>query len=127
MAYAEVFDGVQKDELLGGNEVGIRLYNVKVGANAEIERGDLLCGASIGGAFSLVGSAADASKILTIAAEDYTADSLGGAVTAYSSGVFNRERVRFGAAAASLTADTFENEMRKQNLHLTSIKDLNKE
>lgn len=123
MAYAEVFDGVQRDELIGGSDVTIRLHNVPVGANAEIERGDLLCAESIGGAFSLVGSAADANKVLMIAAENYTADSLGGAVTAYESGVFNRERVKFGNEAASLTSAMFEQEMRKQNLILTSIQD----
>ena len=123
MAYAEVFEGVKRDELMGGSEIPVRLYNVNVGASAAIARGDLLCGTSMSGVFAPVGGASDASKILMIAAENYTADSLGGAVTAYSSGVFNREKISFGGSS-TLKIEEFEPELRKQNIHLTSLKEL---
>ena len=122
MAYAEVFEGVKRDELQGGCEVPVRIWNVNVGASAAISRGDLLCGTSMSGIFSVVGGASDASKILTIAATDLTADSLGGVAQVYSSGVFNREKITFGGNSA-LKVEDFEPELRRQNIHLTSIQE----
>ena len=120
MAYAEIFNGITRDELQAGHDIPVKLFNVNVGANAEIKRGDLLCATAMSGTFSLASSAADASKVLMIAANDYTADSVGGVTQAYTSGVFNRERIHIGA---SLTSDAFEPELRNQNIHLTSIQD----
>lgn len=116
-------DGIQRDELAGGGDgIPQEIWNVNVGASAVIERGMLLGGSSMGGEFSQVTSAADATKILGIAVENFTADAEHTVTQIYASGKFNRERIKLGGAS-TLTLEPFENEMRKQNLHVTSIQD----
>lgn len=122
MKYVEEVNGWEEDGLLGGLEFPVELYNVSVGSSASISRGDLLCGNSMSGVFDVVGGASDASKILAIAAEDFIADSLSTVTQAYFSGKFNREKLTFGGNS-SVDISAFESEMRKQNLHLTSLKD----
>ena len=122
MAYAEIFDGVIRDELQGGSEFPMELCNIAVGASATIERGTLLCGTSMSGVFEPVAGASDASKILMIAATDFTADSLNSVTTAYSSGVFNREKIKHGGGS-SFSLEPFELEMRRQNLHLRTLQE----
>lgn len=121
MAYVETVDGVIRDELLGGHEVPLELWNINVGASAVIERGMLLGASSPTGEFVLVNSSVDAAKCLVIASEDFTADSISGHVTqAFASGMFNREKIKLGGTSA-LTLEPFEQSMRMQNLHVTGI------
>lgn len=116
-------DGIERDELSGGPEAPLTVWNVNVGASAVIERGQLLCASSPTADFALVSSAGDASKVLGVAVADFTADADHTVTQIYSSGKFNRERIILGGDS-SLTLDTFENELRRQNIHLTSIKEL---
>lgn len=116
-------DGIDRDELSGGAEAPLTVWNVNVGASAVIERGQLLCADSPTDDFALVSSAGDASKVLGVAVSNFTADADHTVTQIYSSGKFNRERIILGGDS-SLTLDTFENELRRQNIHLTSIKDL---
>lgn len=116
-------DGIERDELSGGPEAPLTVWNVNVGASAVIERGQLLCASSPTADFALVSSAGDASKVLGVAVADFTADADHTVTQIYSSGKFNRERIILGGDS-SLTLDIFENEMRRQNIHLTSIKKL---
>lgn len=122
MAYVEVYDGVIRDELQGGEEFPIEICNVAVGLSAAIERGTLLCSSSMSGVFEPVAGASDASKILMIAASDFTADSLHSVMPAYSAGVFNREKIKHGGGS-SFSLEPFELEMRKQNLHLRTLQE----
>ena len=115
--YIEKYDGYEEDGLISV-AFPTSINNVKVAANASLSRGDLLCGESMSGIFGPVASNDDAAKILMIAAEDFVADSLNAVTSAYSAGEFNREKI--SCAGGSIT--DFEAEMRKQNLHLTSLK-----
>ena len=117
MKYYEEGVGFEEDALLGGTEFPTELYNVSISSGASIERGYLLCGSSMSGVFAPVGGASDASKILMIANEDFTATSLNAVTSAYASGRFNRSKI---TCAGGSIAD-FEAEMRKQNLHLTEV------
>lgn len=113
---------ISRDELQGGGDgIATELWNVAVGASATIERGMLLGGDSAG-VYSVVTSAADASKPLVIAAVDYVGGTSAGVTQVYASGKFNRERIKLGGGSA-LTLEPFENELRKQNIRLTSIQD----
>lgn len=115
--------GIQRDELQGGGDgIPTELWNINVGASAVIERGMLLCASSPTGVFSLVSSASDVNKIFSIASVDYVGGASGGVTQAYASGKFNRERIKLGGGS-TLTLEPFENELRKQNIHVTSIQD----
>lgn len=116
-------DGIERDELSGGPEAPLTVWNVNVGASAVIDRGMLLGADSPTDEFALVSSSGDASKVMGVAVADFTADADHTVTQIYSSGKFNRERIILGGDS-SLTLDTFENELRRQNIHLTSIKDL---
>jgi len=115
-------EGVQRDELLGGTGIAQTIWNINVGASAAIERGMLLGASSPTGEFSIVTGAADANKVLVIAAEDYIGGASGGVTQAYASGTFNAERIKHGGGS-SLTIEPFINEMRKQNLHVTHLQE----
>lgn len=114
--------GINRDELQGKTGEPVDLWNINVGASAVIERGMLLGADSPTGLFSLVGSTADVNKVFTIASVDYIGGASGGVTQAYSRGYFNRERVKLGGDS-TLTLASFENELRKQNIHLVSIQD----
>lgn len=116
-------DGIERDELSGGPEAPLTVWNVNVGASAVIERGQLLCADSPTDEFALVSSSGDASKVLGVAVADFTADADHTVTSIYVSGKFNRERIKLGGDS-SLTLDTFANELRRQNIHLTSVKEL---
>jgi len=121
--YVWEIDGIQRDELSGGGDgIPQEIWNVNVGASAVIERGMLLGGESMTGEFSQVTSAADAAKIFGIAVENFTADAEHHVTQVYASGKFNRERIKLGGAS-TLTLEPFENELRRQNIHITSIHD----
>lgn len=122
MKYVETIAGWEEDGLLAGSEEAIGINNVNVSASATLERGDLICAGSLSGVFAPVGSASDAGKVLMIAADDFTADSLSTVTQAYSSGVFNRERIKFGGNS-SLTTEPFEQALRIQNIHLRGLQE----
>ena len=121
MKYVDTVPGWSADELLADTNFPVEIYNVNVGSSASISRGDLICAGSMSGVFAPVSSASDATKVLLIAADDFVADSLSTVTRAYSSGVFNREKIKFGGA--SLTTEPLEAEMRKQNLHLRGLQE----
>ena len=102
---------------MGGSEFPVEICNVSVAASAQIERGMLLAGEST--IYDVASDAADADKNLCIAAENFTADSLGGVTQAYFSGKFNRSAIILGGE--SLAIDPFEASLRKQNIHLTEV------
>lgn len=115
-------DGIQRDELTGGGVQPVDIWNVNVGASAVIERGMLLGADSPLGEWSQVTGTADTLKTFGIARDNFVADEEHRVTTVYSSGTFNREKIILGGDS-SLTLDTFENELRRQNIHLTSIQD----
>ena len=115
-------DGISRDELSGGGDaIPQETWNVKVAANAVIERGMLLGGDSSTGEFAVVTSADDAEKVLVIARENFEADKDHTVTQAFASGKFNRERIILGGD--SLTLEPFEDALRKSNIHVTSIQD----
>ena len=116
--------GIERDELAGGGDgIPESIWNVNVGASAVIERGMLLCADSPTAEWSQVTSTVDAGKVFGIARDNYEAGGNSAAVTqVYASGKFNRERIKLGGDS-TLTLEPFENELRKQNIHVTSIID----
>ena len=115
-------DGIERDELQGRPGQLVDIWNVNVGASAVIERGMLLGASSPLGEWSLVNSTADTLKVFGIARDNFTADDEHTVTQVYSSGFFNRERIALGGDS-TLTLEPFVNELRKQNIHLTSIQD----
>lgn len=120
--YFGTFDGIVRDELSGGLEEPQEIWNINVGASAAIKRGMLLGASAPTAVFDLVSSAADASKVLVIARDNFTAGATGGVTQAYASGKFNRERIIVGGSSA-LTLEPFEDALRKSNIRVTSIQD----
>lgn len=120
--YFGTFDGIKRDELSGGLEEPQEIWNINVGASAAIKRGMLLGASSPTAVFDLVSSAADASKVLVIARDNFTADADHKVTQAYASGKFNRERIIVGGSSA-LTLEPFEDALRKSNIRVTSILD----
>ena len=120
--FGTIDDTVKRDELFGGGDgFPVELVNVKVGVGTEIKRGNILAGNSPTGTFSIA-TAADTSKNLVIASEDFIAADSDSAVTsAYSSGKFNREKL---SADTETTVATLETELRRQNIILTSLKEM---
>lgn len=115
-------DGIKRDDLHGGGVIPIDIWNVNVGASAVIERGMLLGGDSLGGEWSQITSESDINKMFGIARDNFTADDEHTVTQVYSSGVFHREKIKLGGAS-TLTIEPFENELRKQNIHLRSIQE----
>ena len=120
--YFGTFDGIKRDELSGGLEEPQEIWNINVGASAAIKRGMLLGASAPTAVFDLVSSAADASKVLVIARDNFTADADHKVTQAYASGKFNRERIIIGGDSA-LTLEPFEDALRKSNIRVTSILD----
>ena len=110
--YYGMSGAVKRDELLGGCEYPTEIWNVACLSSATLERGDLICAASMSGNFNVVTSAADASKVLAICAAGNE-----GATTAaaYVGGKFNRERITIGGNSA-LTTEPFEQALRTQGI-----------
>ncbi|MBR2519170.1 MAG: hypothetical protein IKE46_05210 [Selenomonadaceae bacterium] len=122
--YFGTFDGITRDELSGGTDGSFQtIWNVNVGASAAIKRGMLLASDTPTGEFKLVSQVSDAAKVLVIARDDFTADDYHKVTQAYASGKFNRERIILGGTSA-LTIEPFEDQLRKSNIHVTSIKDI---
>ena len=121
--YFGTFDGIVRDELSGGLEELQEIWNVNVGASAAIKRGMLLASDTPTGEFKLVSQVSDAAKVLVIARDDFTADDYHKVTQASASGKFNRERIILGGTSA-LTIEPFEDQLRKSNIHVTSLKDI---
>ena len=114
-------DGIERDELAGGADyIPQSIWNVTVAADAVIKRGMLLCADSATGEWQQVNSAADATKVLGIARDNFTADDKHKVTQVYASGKFNREKIILGGDS-SLTLEPFEDQLRKSNIHVTSI------
>lgn len=105
------------DELLGGTYRPVTYANIKVAADAEIKRGDLMAGDNPTAEFHLATSS-DTAVTLCIARDNFTASSDCAVTTAYTGGVFNREKIRLDAGA---DINNFEAELRRQNIELTAL------
>ena len=116
--FFSVHEGVARDELMGGADgIPVSIRNIEVASDTTIQRGMLLCSPSTFGVFSQPADS-DTSKVFVIAEKDFTADSDLKVTQAFSSGKFNREKIILDE---SLNIDDFENELRRQNIILTSI------
>lgn len=122
MKYVDSVTGWQTDELVADTSIPIRIENISVSSTATIERGDLLCAASLSGVFAPVSSSADANKILMLAANDFVADSLNTVMQAYSAGCFSREKIKMNGDS-SITIQDFEPELRRQNIYLRRLQE----
>ena len=120
--YSGEFKGFNPDELIGDTYEPLTVQNVKVGTTAEIKRGELLAGASATDTFKTA-TAADTSKVLVIARENFVADSECFVTSAYSNGVFNREKLVTGTSDTTVI-DALELEMRRQGLRLTGLREV---
>lgn len=121
--YFATLPGIARDELSGGLEEPQEIWNINVGASAAIERGMLLAADSPTGEFKLVSDAADASKVLVVARDNFTADADGHTVTqAYAGGVFNAERIKLGGTSA-LTIEPFVDALRKSNIRIRHLQE----
>ena len=113
--YYEEYAGVVRDELIGDAAYPVKLRNVTLSSGTAVTRGTILAAATVDGVYAPATSA-DVNKNLAIAVSDFTASSDGTVTQAYSSGVFNREKL------TPSDTSVFELELRRQNIHLTSIK-----
>ena len=118
--YFGTFKDIQpRDELFGGGDgIPVSKRNIEVGSDTTIQRGMLLGSAESFGTFS---AASSDSAVLVIAAEDFVADSDHTVTQAYTSGKFNREKIKL---SAGLNIDSFEEVLRREDIILTSIKDI---
>ena len=117
MNYTGTFDGVQRDELFGGTSIPVSVRNINISSDTSITRGAILSSATETGNFALA-TDSDTSKILAVAACDFTATSDNTVTQAYTSGVFNRERLTLADGSdINKLADT----LRKDGIILTSI------
>ena len=111
--------GIVRDELCGGADgIPMSIRNIEVGSDTTIQRGMLLSSDKTFGTFAPVADS-DTAKVFVIAEKDFAADSDLKVTQAYTSGKFNREKIILDE---NLNIDDFENELRRQNIILTSIK-----
>ena len=108
-----------KDELVGDTWRELIRFNINVASDTTIQRGTLLAADSFEGNFKLVDST-DTGKVFAIALDNFTADSDSTVTQAYTSGVFNKSKVIVGEG---VDINALKNELRKQNIHFTDIKD----
>ncbi|MBR1645174.1 MAG: hypothetical protein IJ774_05475 [Selenomonadaceae bacterium] len=123
MEYFGTFDGIQRDELAAGGVIPESIWNVNVGASAAIQRGMLLAADTPTAVFAPVSNVSDASKVLVIARDNFVSDADHTVTQAYASGTFHREKIILGGTSA-LTTEPFEDQLRKSNIHLRSLKDM---
>ena len=109
-----------KDELVGDTWRELIRFNINVASDTTIQRGTLLAADSFEGNFKLVDST-DTGKVFAIALDNFTADSDSTVAQAYTSGVFNREKI-ITAATDSSILNALTPELRKQNIFFTSVK-----
>jgi len=121
--YFGTFDGIQRDELAAGGVIPESIWNANVGASPAIPPRMLLAADSPTAVFAPVSNASDASKVLVIARDNFVADDAHTVTQAYASGTFHREKIILGGTS-SLTTEPFEDQLRKSNIHLRSLKDM---
>ena len=109
-----------RDELVGDTYKELIRFNINVSSDTTLQRGMLLSADSFEGNFKLVDST-DTGKVFAVALDNFTADSDNTVTQAYTSGVFNREKI-ITAATDSSILNALTPELRKQNIHFTSIK-----
>ena len=118
--YQEFENTVQRDELIAGTE-HTRLENVSVKGGAEFSRGCILAGTD--NLFEPAKAAADAKKVLVIAAEDYfSADSAVGVTSAYTAGNFTLEKLSTGSSVVG--AADFKESLRQVGIFETSMHEI---
>lgn len=113
--FGQSFPAMKVDELIGDNYEPLITRNIKF--EGEFKRGTLMAAENATATFRPA-TATDKDKFFVIAAYE-TADS--DVAVAYQSGVFNREKIVDGTENHSIV-DGLENELRKQNIFLTSIR-----
>lgn len=119
--FGRISNTVHHDDLFAGPETPVRIENVSIKGGAEFSRGCILAGTS--GLFEPVKVAADAEKVLVIAAEDFSSDSSETAVTSvYTSGDFHTEKLSTGASVVS--AADFKEPLRKVGILQTALKEI---
>lgn len=133
MGYYEEVMGFEEDGLIAHSEIQTILHNVKV--SAAVVRGQLICRGS-DGKYSPVTENADASKVLAIAACDFTPSDDNNVTQAYARGCFNVEKVYVGDNPAyslghlsevevlvgeAIDLETFRQALRSQGIWLTSL------
>ena len=111
------FDGVKPDELKGGILEPFEIFNITVGTDTTVARGELLAATDFSATFSLA-TASDTAKVFAVAVENFTADSDSAVTQAYVRGTFNREKIK-PTDTAILTA--LEPALRRQNILLTAL------
>lgn len=109
----KIEETVKRDELLAGSEENVTIINVEVDSGTVLTRGTVLAG-TVGGKYAPITSA-DTSKDIVVVT--YDAESDASVVSAYSQGKFHREKL-----IHSVDLNDFETEMRRQNIHLTTLK-----
>ncbi len=114
MKYLETIESVKRDELFAGVEIPAITENVSLASGAQFKRGCILGGAS--GVFAPVTSAADAEKVLVIAAEDIESGTT--VATTYVSGIFNTAKLSTGDSVVS--ALDFKDALRDGNILLSN-------
>ena len=131
--YSEV-TGFKEDGLIAHSAIQSIVHNVKV--SAAVVRGLLICKGS-DGKYSPVTENADASKVLAIAATDFTPTDDSNVTQAYVRGCFSAEKVYVGDAepyvalgkvgnvetliGEAIDFDAFAEALRKENIFLTSL------
>ncbi len=120
--YCGEFKGFNPDELIGDTYEPIITRNIEVGSNAEVKRGELLAASTPTGVYQTA-TAADTAKFLVVARDNFTADSDCKITTAYTSGVFNRERLVTGSTGTTVV-DALEFSLRQQNIFLTGLREV---
>ena len=133
MWYEEVM-GFAEDGLIAHTAIQTILHNVKV--SAAVVRGQLICRGS-DGKYSPVTENADASKVLAIAANNFTPSEDNNVTQAYVKGCFNVEKVYVGTdppyslghlsdvevlVGEAIDLETFRQALRTQSIWLTSLK-----
>lgn len=122
--YFGTFPGVREDILeAAGDGIPKFLNNINVASDTTVQRGMLMAASAPTGTFSLAG-AGDTNKYFAIARDDFEADSSHTVCQAWVSGRFHREAVITAGGSDTTVLEALEPEMRRQNLHLTSIKQI---
>lgn len=124
MKYYEEMQSVANDELLaGGDGIPLRVENHSVKGGATVERGMILSSSVSGGIYEPVKTAADAEKVLIIAAEDGEGAATDTAVMpCYVSGHFHAEKLSTGASVVS--AADFKESLRQVNIIASHVEEV---
>ena len=133
MCYYEEVMGFEEDGLLAHNAIAAFVQNVKV--SSAVVHGQLICRGD-DGKYSPVTENADASKVLAIAARDFTPSNDNNVTQSYSRGCFSVEKVYVGdnpcyslghlddveiLVGEAIDLETFRQALRSQGIWLTSL------